>query len=47
MDLKGFTKNQIRKIAFAEAVVLLPRVLTESMKKFPSRLKGIFGKIFN
>lgn len=47
MDLKGFTKSQIRKIAFAEAVVLLPRVLTESMKKFPSRLKGIFGKIFN
>ncbi|HKL47027.1 MAG TPA: DUF697 domain-containing protein [Candidatus Izemoplasmatales bacterium] len=47
MDLKGFSKNQIRKIAFAEAVILLPRVIGESMKKFPNRLKGIFNKLFN
>lgn len=47
MDLKGLSKNQIRKIAFAEAVVLLPRVIGESMKKFPSRLKGVFNKLFN
>jgi len=46
MDLKGLTKKQIRKIAFAEAVVLLPRVIGESMKKFPSRLKGLFNKLF-
>ena len=46
MDLKGLNRKEIRKLAFAEAVVLLPRVLGESMKKFPSRLKGIFTKIF-
>jgi hypothetical protein len=46
MNIKGLKKNQIRKLAFGEAVILLPRVLTESMKKFPSRLKGLFGKIF-
>lgn len=47
MDLKGLSKNDIRKIAFAEAVVLLPRVITQSIKKLPNRLKGVFGKIFN
>lgn len=47
MDLKGLTKNQIRKVAFAEAVVLLPRVIAESVKKLPNRLKGVFNKIFN
>ncbi|QWC00633.1 YcjF family protein [Mycoplasmatota bacterium] len=46
MDLKGLDRKQIRKIAFGEAVILLPRVIAESMKKLPSRLKGIFNKIF-
>ncbi|MDA3931255.1 MAG: DUF697 domain-containing protein [Tenericutes bacterium] len=46
MDLKGLDRKQIRKLAFGEAVILLPRVITESMKKLPSRLKGIFNKIF-
>ncbi|MFA7075703.1 MAG: DUF697 domain-containing protein [Candidatus Izemoplasmatales bacterium] len=44
MNIKGLKKNQIRKLAFGEAVVLLPRVLVESMKKIPSRFKSIFGK---
>lgn len=47
MDLKGLSKREIRKIAFAEAVVLLPRVIAESLKKLPNRLKGVFNKIFN
>jgi uncharacterized membrane protein YcjF (UPF0283 family) len=47
MDLKGLSKREIRKIAFAEAVVLLPRVIAESLKKLPNRLKGVFSKIFN
>lgn len=46
MNIKGLKKNEIRKLAFGEAVVLLPRVLVESMKKLPSRFKGLFGKIF-
>ncbi|MFO7969967.1 MAG: DUF697 domain-containing protein [Bacillota bacterium] len=46
MDLKGLNKNQIRKLAFGEAMILLPRVIAQSMKKMPSRLKGFFGKIF-
>ena len=46
MNIKGLKKNQIRKLAFGEAVVLLPRVLVESMKKIPTRFKGLFGKIF-
>ncbi len=46
MNIKGLKKNEIRKLAFGEAVVLLPRVLVESMKKLPNRLKGLFGKIF-
>ncbi|MCF7924147.1 MAG: DUF697 domain-containing protein [Candidatus Izimaplasma sp.] len=46
MDLKGLNKNQIRKMAFAEAVILLPRVIAESMKKMPNRVKGFFSKIF-
>lgn len=46
MDLKGLDRKQIRKLAFGEAVILLPRVITQSMKKLPSRLKGIFNKIF-
>lgn len=47
MDLKGLTRRQVRKIAFGEAVVLLPRVIAESVKKMPNRLKSVFGKIFN
>ena len=46
MNIKGLKKNEVRKLAFGEAVVLLPRVLVESMKKIPSRFKGLFGKIF-
>jgi uncharacterized membrane protein YcjF (UPF0283 family) len=46
MNIKGLKKNEIRKLAFGEAVILLPRVLAESMKKLPSRFKGLFGKIF-
>ncbi len=46
MNIKGLKKNEIRKLAFGEAVILLPRVLVESMKKLPNRLKGLFGKIF-
>lgn len=46
MNIKGLKKNQIRKLAFGEAVILLPRVLVESMKRMPNRLKGLFGKIF-
>lgn len=46
MNIKGLKKNEIRKLAFGEAVILLPRVLVESMKKLPSRFKGLFGKIF-
>jgi len=45
MNLKGLTKNEIRKMAFAEAITLLPAVLTESIKKLPSRLKSIFEKV--
>ncbi len=44
MNIKGMKKNQIRKLAFGEAVVLLPRVMVESMKKIPSRFKSIFSK---
>jgi len=46
MNLKGLTKNDIRKMAFAEAMLLLPSVLAESVKKMPSRLKTVFEKIF-
>lgn len=46
MNIKGLKKNEIRKLAFGEAVILLPRVLVESMKKLPPRFKGLFGKIF-
>jgi len=45
MNLKGQTRKQIRKNAFAEAVVLFPSVIGESMKKLPSRLKSIFEKV--
>jgi len=44
MNLKGQTKKELRKFAFAEAIVLLPSVLVESVKRMPSRLKSIFEK---
>jgi len=46
MNLKGVPKSKIRKLAFAEAITLLPGVLVESIKKLPSRLKAIFEKVF-
>ena len=46
MNIKGLKKNEVRKLAFGEAVILLARVLVESMKKLPSRFKGLFCKIF-
>ncbi len=46
MNLKGVPKSKIRKMAFAEAVMLLPSVMAESIKKLPSRLKSIFEKVF-
>ncbi|MGD9909339.1 MAG: DUF697 domain-containing protein [Candidatus Izemoplasmatales bacterium] len=46
MNLKGLTKNDIRKMAFAEALTLLPSVLAESVKKLPSRFKTLFEKVF-
>ncbi|HOP57094.1 MAG TPA: DUF697 domain-containing protein [Bacillota bacterium] len=46
MNLKGVDRNKIRKLAFAEAVTLLPGVLAESVKKLPSRFKSIFEKVF-
>jgi len=46
MNLKGLSKKQIKKMAFAEAMVLFPRVIGESIKKIPKRFKDIFGKIF-
>ncbi len=45
MNLKGVPKNKIRRMAFAEAVTLLPGVLAESIKKLPTRLKTIFEKV--
>jgi uncharacterized membrane protein len=44
MNLKGQTKKDLRKNAFAEAMLLLPSVLVESIKRMPSRLKSIFEK---
>jgi len=46
MNLKGQTKKDVRKMAFGEAVLLLPSVLAESVKKMPSRLKSMFEKVF-
>lgn len=44
MNLKGQTKQQIRKNAFGEAIVLFPSVIGESLKKLPSRIKSLFEK---
>lgn len=46
MNLKGTSKSDIRRMAFAEALSLLPALLAESIKKLPSRLKTIFEKVF-
>lgn len=44
MNLKGQTKKDVRKLAFGEAVLLLPAVLAESLRKLPSRIKSMFEK---
>ena len=46
MNLKGMTKKEIKRLAFAEAVTLFPMVIAESIKKIPKRFKDLFGKIF-
>ena len=46
MNLKGLNRREIRKMAFAEAMVLFPRVIGESIKKIPKRFKEIFSNIF-
>ncbi len=46
MNLKGINKREIKKMAFAEAMVLFPRVIGESAKKIPKRFKDIFANIF-
>lgn len=46
MNLKGLTKKDVRRLAFGEAILLLPSVLAESMKKLPSRIKSMFEKVF-
>ncbi|MDD3958321.1 MAG: DUF697 domain-containing protein [Candidatus Izemoplasmatales bacterium] len=46
MNLKGVPRDKIRKLAFAEAIVLLPGVLAESIKRMPSRIRSIFEKVF-
>lgn len=46
MNLKGLSKKEIKRMAFAEAVTLFPRVIGESIKKIPKRFTDVFGKIF-
>ncbi len=46
MNLKGMSKKEIKKMAFAEAIVLFPRVIGESIKKVPNRVKEVFNNIF-
>ena len=46
MNLKGLTKKEVKRLAFAEAVTLFPKVIAESIKKVPKRFKDLFGKIF-
>lgn len=46
MNLKGLNKKEIKRMAFAEAVTLFPKVIGESIKKVPKRFKDLFGKIF-
>ncbi|MBN2540980.1 MAG: DUF697 domain-containing protein [Bacilli bacterium] len=47
MNLKGQSKKEIKKMAFAEAIVLFPRVIGESIKKIPKRFKDLFGNLFS
>jgi uncharacterized membrane protein YcjF (UPF0283 family) len=47
MNLKGMTKKEIKRMAFAEAVTLFPKVIGESFKKVPKRFTDFFGKIFS
>lgn len=44
MNLKGQTKKDVRRMAFGEAVILLPAVIAESLRKLPSRIKSMFEK---
>ncbi len=46
MNLKGLTKKDIKRMAFAEAIVLFPNVIGESIKKIPKRFKELFSHIF-
>lgn len=46
MNLKGIPRKQIKRLAFAEAVTLFPRVVGQSIKKVPKRIKDIFKNIF-
>lgn len=46
MNLKGTQKKEIRKMAFGEAITLLPSVLAQSVMKLPDRLKTVFEKVF-
>jgi len=46
MNLKGISRKEIKKMAFAEAIVLFPRVIGESIKKIPNRIKEVFSNIF-
>jgi len=46
MNLKGTPKKQIKRLAFAEAVTLFPRVIGDSIKKVPKRIKDVFKNIF-
>jgi len=46
MNLKGIPKSEIRRNAFAEALVLFPQMIGASVKKLPGRLKTIFEKVF-
>jgi uncharacterized membrane protein YcjF (UPF0283 family) len=46
MNLKGIPRKQIKRLAFAEAVTLFPRVIGDSIKKVPKRIKDVFKNIF-
>ncbi len=46
MNLKGISKREIKRMAFAEAVTLFPKVVGESIKKVPKRFTDLFSKIF-
>lgn len=46
MNLKGIPRKQIKRLAFAEAVTLFPRVVGQSIKKVPKRIKDVFKNIF-